>query len=281
LARAVSTYLKYFFAYLGGFHSKGVIGVHSHLRIIKKREGRDAVGKAAYNSRSNLTNRYTGKTYYHRSRGGLLYQNILSPSDSPDWLTDLIQDREAFWSVVHQREIRKDAQLARELDIALLHELTVEQNIELLVLYVQREFVDKGMVADITIHAPPKGGDPRNIHAHILLTMREITPDGFGNKVRAWNHPSLASEWRGAWCKEANRSLEQNGFVPRLNHKSYKERAIEKEPTRYQGPAYRRQKQKSKDLDVPKGPIDVWKLLRATIDQKRDGRDSKGIEHEK
>lgn len=255
--------------------------IHLHAQIIKRSDGRDIVTKAAYNSRSNLTNRHTDKTHYHRSKRGLVYETILFPSDSPNWLKDLAQDREAFWSAVHQREIRKDAQLARELDVALLHELTVEQNIESFVSFVQRQFVDKGMVADITIHDPPKGGDPRNIHAHILLTMREITPNGFGNKVRAWNHPSLAGEWRRAWCKEANRSLEQNGFFPRMNHRSYKERAIGKEPTRYKGPAYRRQKQKSKDLDVPKGPIDVWKLLRETIDQKGYGRNSKGIEYEK
>jgi ATP-dependent exoDNAse (exonuclease V) alpha subunit len=262
------------------FHAQEVIVIHSHLRIIKRSDGRDIVIKAAYNSRSNLTNRHTGKTHYHRSKGGLLFETILIPSDSPDWLKDLAQDREALWSGAHQREIRMDAQLARELVIALPHELSLEQNTDLLVSYVQQQFVDKGMVADITIHEPPKGGDSRNIHAHILLTMRGISPDGFGNKVRAWNHPSLAREWRAAWCKEANLSLERNGFAPRLNHKSYKERAIDKEPTRYQGPAYRRQKQKSKNLDLSSGPIDVWQLLREAIEQTSDGRDGKGIEHE-
>lgn len=231
-----------------------------------------------------MTNRHTGKTHYHGSKGGLLYETILMPRDSPNWLKDRVQDREGFWSDVYRCETRKDAQFAREIDMSLLHELTLEQNIDVLVSCVQQQFVDKGMVADIAIHEPPKGGDPRNIHAHVLLTMREITPDGFGKKVRAWNHPGLVSEWRAAWCKDANRCLERNGYAPRLNHRSYKERNIEKEPTRYQGPAYRRQKQKSKELDVsnvPKGPIDIWKLLRETIDRKSDGRDSKGLELER
>ena len=249
-----------------------MIYVHSHVQIIKRSDGRDVVGKAGYNSRSNLTNRHTNTTYYHRSKGGLLYEAIITPSESPDWLKDLAQDREALWSAVHQREVRKDAQLARELDVALPHELNVDQNIELLVSYVQQQFVDKGMVADITIHEPPKDGDSRNIHAHILLTMREIAPEGFGNKVRAWNHPSLAGKWRSAWCQEANRSLERNGFAPRLDNRSYKERGIGKEPARFQGPAHRRQKRKSKAPEVPNGPIDVWKLLRQTLDQENDGR---------
>jgi|GEM_PF-2670896 len=67
-----------------------------------------------------------------------------------------------------------------------------------------------------------------------------------------------------------------------IHNRSFKERNIDKEPTRYKGPAnYKRSKQTSKDPDVPKGPIDVWKLLRETIEKGNDGRDSKGIENEK
>jgi len=255
--------------------------VHTHAQVVKRSEGRDVVTKAAYNSRSNLTNRNTNKNNYHRSKGGLLYETILIPGDSPNWLEEMSKDREALWSAVEKREIRKDAQLARELDFGLLEELNDEQNIALFVSFVQRQFVDKGMVADITIHEPPKGGDEKNIHGHTLLTMREATPSGFGLKVRAWNDRSLIRDAREAWCREANRCLEQNGFEPRLDHRSYKERNIEKEPTRYQGPTYRRSKEQSKECDAPKGPIDVWQLLREAIAKESDGRDNKGIEHEK
>ena len=256
--------------------------MHSHAQIIKRSWGRDVVAKAAYNSRSNLTNRNTDKKHYHQSKGSLVYETILIPRDSPNWVEEIIQDRAALWSAVDKREPRKDSQLAREVDVSLLNELNAQQNIDLLVSSVQRQFVDKGMVADIAIHEPPKGGDPRNVHAHILLTMREITPDGFGLKVRAWNDRSLIREWREAWCNEANLCLKRNGFEPRLDHRSFKERNIDKEPTRYKGPAnYKRSKQTSTDPDVPKGPIDVWKLLRETIEKGSDGRDGKGIENEK
>lgn len=265
-----------------------MISTHTHTQVIKRSDGRDIVAKAAYNSRSDLTNLNTGKKTYNQARGKIVYETVLIPENSPNWLLQGVKDRAAFWSAVDKREIRKDAQLARELDVALLHELSVQENIDLLLSCVRRQFVERGMVADIAIHEPPKEGDPRNIHAHILVTMREITPDGFGNKVREWNHRSLVKEWRETFCNEGNRYLERNGFEPRLDHRSFKDRKIDKEPTRYKAPAaYRKTKQKRKGRDVPKGPLDVWKLLRETLDQKPEGRDSKdkahghGYEHEK
>lgn len=262
---------------------KGVNNVHFHAQIIKRSDDRDVVEKAAYNSRSNLTNRNTNITYYRKSKGGLIYETILIPSNSPNWLEEIKRDKDrgALWSAVDKCEIRIDSQLAREFDLGLPHELSNQQNIDLLVPFVKQQIVDRGMVADIAIHEPPKGGDQRNIHAHILLTMREITPEGFGLKDRTWNRHSLITDLRKAWCNEANLCLERNGFKPRLDHRSFRERNIDKEPTRYQGPTYKRSKQQSKNRDVPKGPIDVWKLLRETIELESDGRDSKGIENEK
>ena len=261
-----------------------MVSTHTHTQVIKRSKGRDVVAKAAYNSRSDLTNLNTGKKTYNQARGGLVYETILIPENSPSWLEESVKDRATFWSAVDNREIRKDAQFAREVDVALLHELSIQENIDLLLSCVKQQFVERGMVADIAIHEPPKGGDPRNIHAHILLTMREITPDGFGNKAREWNHRSLVKEWRETFCNESNRYLERNGFEPRLDHRSFKKRNINKEPARYKGPAaYRKVKQKSKNRDTTKGPIDVWKLLQDSIDLKTKDRDSKskGNEMEK
>ena len=57
-----------------------------------------------------------------------------------------------------------------------------------------------GMIADIAIHAPHRKGDDRNTHAHVMLSMREITPEGFGQKVRDWNSPELLEQWREQWA---------------------------------------------------------------------------------
>ncbi len=49
--------------------------------------------------------------------------------------------------------------------------------------YCQENFVDNGMIADIVFHDL----DGRNPHAHVMLTLKPITADGFGKKDRSWN----------------------------------------------------------------------------------------------
>ena len=104
-----------------------------------------------------------------------------------------MRDRAALWNGVEAAEKRKDAQLARDITLALPHELTPAQRLALVRGFIASAFVALGMVADIAIHAPcRRDADARNHHAHILLTMRAIEGDGFGAKVRAWNDTALA-----------------------------------------------------------------------------------------
>ena len=119
-----------------------------------------------------------GKTFDFRRHLGVVYTDILTPYNAPDWM----RDRAQLWNAVEKAEKRKDSQLARSLDIALPHELSLDLNIELLRGFVQEQWVDKGMIADIAIHLPGRTGDIRNVHAHIALTTREITGSGFGRK---------------------------------------------------------------------------------------------------
>jgi hypothetical protein len=92
------------------------------------------------------------------------------------------------------------------------------------------------MVADVCIHAPGKDSDERNHHAHILLTMREIGPDGFGAKVREWNSKEQLEQWREAWERTANRYLEKHGHEARVDRRTLKEQGIEREATTHRGP---------------------------------------------
>src|SRR5262249_42966446 len=98
----------------------------------------------------------------------------------------------------------------------------------------------KGMVADIAVHDERASDGGRNPHAHILLTMREVTSEGFGRKVRAWNNPALLKEWRETWAEMANEKLAELGFERRLDHRSHKDRGIEVEPDIYVGPRAKR-----------------------------------------
>ena len=112
---------------------------------------------------------------------------------------------------------RRDAQVAREIRVAIPRELRPEDGRALVRDYAQRAFVDRGMVADIAVHGGQEGHNP---HAHIMLTTRTITPAGFGQKNREWNKKEHVTTWRKDWADSANRALAQHGRPERIDHRS-------------------------------------------------------------
>ena len=178
-------------------------------------------------------------------------------------------NREILWNEVQKVEKNSNAQLAREIEIALPVELSVDDNIELLREYCQKQFVDEGMVADINIHN--KTGNP---HAHVMLTMRAFNEQGKwlpkerkayaldanGNKIpildpkgnqkvekktgrklwerisvptNNWNDQSNAERWREAWATAVNEKLQCQA----IDHRSYEKQGIDKVPTIHIGVA--------------------------------------------
>jgi hypothetical protein len=131
-----------------------------------------------------------------------------------------VQDRSALWNAVEQSEARVNSQVAREVRVALPSELTLEQNRDLVCAFVQDQFVGRGMIADIALHAPGREGDQRNHHAHIMLTTREIGPEGFGAKNRDWNAKDLLLEWREAWAEHVNATLDRHSIHERVDHRT-------------------------------------------------------------
>ena len=104
--------------------------------------------------------------------------------------------------------------------MALPRELDRGARLELLRGFVQREFVDRGMIADMAVHEGKARDGQSQPHAHVMLTMRELTGDGFGKKDRSWNAPDLLVGWREAWAREANIALERAGRSERIDHRS-------------------------------------------------------------
>jgi hypothetical protein len=204
---------------------------HLTAKVVSRGRGQSAVAKAAYNSREKIEQELTGKTNDYSRKGGLEFSGIFAPKDAPEWA----RDRARLWNEVEKFEKRKDAQLAREIEIALPHELNAEQRRQLVTDFVREQFQRKGMVADVNIHAPDRQGDERNYHAHILLTMREIGPDGFGPKVREWNGREQLEKWREGWERTANRYLERHGFEPTLDRRTLEAQGIDREPTKHRG----------------------------------------------
>ena len=189
-----------------------------HLRatMISRSAGRSATAAAAYRSASHIEDHRTGLSFDYRARGGVDHVEILAPDHAPDWA----QDRAALWNAVEAAETRKNSQVAREIRVALPAELDHAQRVSLVRDFCQRQFVDRGMVADIALHAPGREGDDRNHHAHILLTTREIAAEGFTTKNRDWNAVEVLEGWRESWAQDANLALEQAGHGERIDHRT-------------------------------------------------------------
>lgn len=204
--------------------------------IVSRSAGKSVVAAAAYRAAQKLLDERTGDIKDYTRRGGVLHTEILTPENAPQWMLD----RQRLWNEVERREDQStrpnQAQLARDIELSLPFELTHKQRVELVREFVKTEFVDRGMVADIAIHAPPKRGDGANHHAHILLTMRDVEDGGFGAKNRAWNRKADIELWRERWADCQNRALEKYGFEARVDHRSLEDQGIDREPTTHLGP---------------------------------------------
>ena len=146
-----------------------------------------------------------------------------------------------------QSENRKDARVAREIEIALPHELTAEQRLELTREFAQGLADRYGTAVDFAIHAPHGEIDGRNFHAHLMMTTRAVNAEGLGdktaiereNKWLAANNLPLTQvqlvEIRQSWEQIANAHLARAGLEIQIDHRSHMERGLEIEPTEHMG----------------------------------------------
>ena len=201
-----------------------------HLRatMISRSQGRSATAASAYRVAERIEDRRTGLTFDYAARSGVDHTEILAPDHAPNW----VFDRSELWNRVEESETRKNSQVAREVRVALPDELTHAERVELVREFVRSQFVDRGMVADIALHAPGRIGDERNHHAHILLTTREVDAEGsvsdggsvprggFTTKNRDWNKVEVLEGWREAWARDSNAALERAGIEDRVDHRT-------------------------------------------------------------
>jgi hypothetical protein len=201
---------------------------YMNVQIIGRSAGRTATGAAAYRAGERIVDERTGQVFDYTRRRGEIETEILAPEGAPAW----VQDRSRLWNEVERAERRGDAQVAREMVVAFPQELHSDQQWDLIRAYVREEFVSKGMVADVAIHR-----NPGNPHAHIMLTMREMGPEGLSpKKNREWNKPELLERWREQWAMESNRALERAGREERIDHRSLTEQGVERLPQVHVGP---------------------------------------------
>jgi hypothetical protein len=206
---------------------------HLTAKVISRGKGQSAIAAAAYRSGERLRDEQADQQKFYTSRAErIVFTDIMAPKDAPEWA----HDRNELWNHAERAEKRKDAQLAREFEVSLPHELTEQQREWLVKDFAREAFVRKGYAADIAIHAPDKEADERNHHAHIMVTMRRLGPDGFyGEKDRSLNKRDQLDTWREQWAGLANRHLERHGHEERIDHRSYEARGIDREPTIHLG----------------------------------------------
>lgn len=194
---------------------------HLAVKTVKRSDGQSAVGSAAWHARETLYDERLGKKHRYGHFRDLADSEILIPENAPDRL----KDRTILWNEVERFEKRKDAQLARVIEISLPVELNWEQRKSLVREFAQTIFVNEGMIADIALIEKES-----NPYATIMLTMRRVTGEGFGQKEISWNKRSLLLKWREAWANIQNRILKDAGHEVRVDHRSHAERGIDLEP---------------------------------------------------
>lgn len=194
---------------------------HTSAQTITRSKGHSSVAAAAYRHGEKLTDEHTGEIHDYSKKKGISDSVILMPESA-----DRNFLKPAYlWNTIEKSEKRKDAQLAREFNIALPVEMTDEQKKALAIDFCQEHFVKNGMIADIAFHKL----DSDNPHFHVMLTTRRLTPDGagFGQKVREWNSKEQLQEWRKSWADTANEHMQKAGIDARIDHRSLKEQKTE------------------------------------------------------
>ena len=215
----------------------GMALFHIKTQILKRSKGQNVIEAIAYRRAARLKDERTGQIFDYTRKRSVIHSEIVIPQNAPAWIQDIHELQktnpnkaaERLWNSVENHEKRKDAQLARELNIALPIEFNQEQCIALTREYVQL-FCEEGMVVDFSIH-----WDKGNPHAHITVAMRGLTVEGWGHKERAWNGKDFHEKTMVHLAEVTNKHLDLARFDARISHLSYAAQGIDLEPTIHEG----------------------------------------------
>ena len=209
---------------------------HFSAATVSRGAGQSVVAAAAYQARDRLYNERDGETKDYSTHQGqtLLEAGIFAPKGAPDW----VFNREKLWNAAeaaedqHNKTRARSAITAERIEVALPHELDPEQNRRLVQDFVRDNFARKGFVCDVAIHGPDKGGDCRNVHAHILITARRLDGDRFSAKKDQINKTQLREQlthWRENWARQTARHLERAGFKLEAARMVYAHRTLDEQ----------------------------------------------------
>ena len=209
---------------------------HFSVKTVARSAGRSATAAIAYRAGEKIYCEREGREHDYSRKTGVEYKEIYLPEGAPEHL----KNRERLWNEVEQRETRKNSTVAREFEIAFPSELNQEQRLAMLE-ELCASIVERHQIAvDACIHAPHtgSGSDERNYHAHILMSTRKLTPEGFTEKTRELDqkHSGEIEHWREHFADICNMHLDMAGSTARVDHRSYKDQENGLEATLHEGP---------------------------------------------
>jgi len=211
---------------------------------ISRGAGRSAVAAAAYRSGERLRDERTGKLHNYSQRTDIPHKEIVLPTGLDTTRISWVHDRSQLWNTAERSDQRRDARIAREFQVALPHELSAERRLALARRFSQDVADRYGVVVDLAVHEPRPDGDPRNHHAHLLMSSRELTADGFGAKAGLDMSSEVARKrelpvgiaeikaMREQWANLANEALLASGLEARVDPRTLRAQGIDRPPMR-------------------------------------------------
>jgi ATP-dependent exoDNAse (exonuclease V) alpha subunit len=222
---------------------------HLSVKPVSRGGGRSATAASAYRAAELVHDHTTGQTFDYSRKRGVEHSEIVLPTAAAKRDINWARDREALWNAAERAERRSNSRVAREYELALPHELSRPQRLELVRAFAAEIANRHGVAVDFAIHAPHREGDHRNHHAHVLATTRVIEPGGLGEKASIeWSDTNRRKAKlepakkeieaiRERWAQLANERLHEHGIQTRVDHRSLAAQGIEREATSHLGPS--------------------------------------------
>ncbi len=209
---------------------------------ITRTGGHSSVAAAAYRACEKIRDDRTNELHNHSRRKDVTHSEIVLPAHLSGTNMDWARNRASLWNSVENAEHRKNARVATEVQVTLPFELPPEGRLAIARTF-SKELADQYRVAvDLAVHDPRPAGDPRNFHAHLLMTTREVSAAGLGAKAGLdmptterlrLGLPNLSQEFtaiRARWATLTNEALKEANIEARVDHRSLAEQGIDREP---------------------------------------------------
>lgn len=212
------------------------------ISTIGRGQGRRATSAAAYRAGEKIRDERSGDVHNYSYRKDVLHAEIMLPSQLAGADMDWARDRSRLWNAAEQAENRRTARVAREFQVSLPPEISPEQRLQLARTFSQELANRYAVAVDLAVHEPRAGNDPRNFHAHLLATTRELTPTGLGAKAGIdmsaversrrglLSVPQEFVAIRERWASLTNAALREANVEARVDHRSLQAQGIDREP---------------------------------------------------